>query len=79
MIPSELRRRAFDAQGRAAKVADGAVQAELMRVAEEWLAMADVMESLERRFGPLVRGESSPSDHPVAASAPAPDAKTARQ
>jgi hypothetical protein len=60
MIPSELRRRAFDAQGRAAKVADGAVQAELMRVAEEWLAMADVMESLERRFGPMIRGEPSP-------------------
>jgi hypothetical protein len=60
MIPSELRRRAFDAQGRAARATDNAIRAELMGVAEEWLAIADLMELLERKYGPLIRGDPSP-------------------
>jgi hypothetical protein len=54
MAADQYRRRAFEAQRRAAQASDPAVTADLELLAREWLALAEELEWLERRCGPLV-------------------------
>ena len=57
MTVAELRRRAFEAQRRAATAADAFVKAEFDRLAQQWLALAEQAEWLEQRYGSAVSAE----------------------
>jgi hypothetical protein len=59
MAADQYRRRAFEAQRRAAQASDPTVMSDLQLLAREWLALAEELEWLERRYGPLVVAEAA--------------------
>ena len=57
MAASDHRRRAFEAQQRAAQASEPSIKADLTLIAAHWLAIAEQEEMFERRYGPLLSAE----------------------
>jgi hypothetical protein len=63
MTADEYRRLAFEAQNQAARATDPIMKAGFERVAQHWLALAEQVEWMDRRFGSGQGKEEAPAVH----------------
>jgi hypothetical protein len=58
MTVDEYRRRGFEAQRQAARATDRLARADFEQLAQEWFALAERAQWLERRYGPVLLSNS---------------------
>jgi hypothetical protein len=65
MAVDEYRRRGFEAQRQAARATDRLAKTDFEQLAQEWFALAERAEWLERSYGPLLMPGTGQTASPV--------------
>jgi hypothetical protein len=65
MTVDEYRRRGFEAQRQAAGATNRLAKADFEQLAQEWFALADCADWLERRYGPVLLPDRGQTASPV--------------